>query len=235
MKAITLHQPFASLIGFGFKEYETRDWQPAPNQLRPGGWLAICAAGYGSTKAADLDATLDQPVMKATLGALGINRGNRTHVNLPLGVVVCMAQVEGFYRAEGVNPSLLERELGDWSAGRKVWRLQRVMLLQRPVRCRGKQGLWTLPPDVAIKVVAQLIADGTIQPAVGGRLLLDGAALGATMEPKDVTPKKGRKKRVGKPEDEAQRQRRGGGLPAALAATMAVADVLMVDQPKGKH
>lgn len=37
-------------------------------------------------------------------------------------------------------------------------------------------------------------------------LPLDDAALGATMEPKDVTPKKGRKKRGGTPETEAQRQ-----------------------------
>lgn len=162
MKAITLHQPFASLIGFGFKEYETRGWRPSPEQLKPGQWMAICAAGYGSTKAADLDAALNRPVIQNTLGQLGITSGNRTHANLPLGVVVCIAQVEGFYRTEGVNPSLLERDLGNWSAGRYAWRLQHVLRLHRPVHCSGKQGLWTLPTNVALKVAAQLLADGSI-------------------------------------------------------------------------
>lgn len=42
MKALTLHQPWASLIAVGAKKIETRDWRP-PVTIRPGTRFAIHA------------------------------------------------------------------------------------------------------------------------------------------------------------------------------------------------
>ena len=39
--------------------------------------------------------------------------------------------------------------LGDYSPGRYAWLLDDVRALAEPVPCRGRQGLWTLPEEVA--------------------------------------------------------------------------------------
>lgn len=177
LKALTIHQPYASLLGFTFKEYETRGWCPSPAQLKAGDWLALHAAGYGAMKAAKLDGLLDLPAVRQTLGQMGITPGSRTQANLPLGVVIAMAQIEGFYPTDTLVVKPLERDLGDFSPGRWAWRLVHVMRLSRPIQCSGKQGLWTLEYKTRLQVFGQLLADSKIVPVPGlphAAGLLDG-------------------------------------------------------------
>jgi hypothetical protein len=43
-----------------------------------------------------------------------------------------------------------------WAVGPWCWILGRVRPLPRPVPCRGRQSLWTLPKDVEARVLEQL-------------------------------------------------------------------------------
>lgn len=56
------------------------------------------------------------------------------------------------------RPQLGERDpLADseWFFGEFGWVVEEPFALPEPVPCRGSQGLWTMPPDVEAKVLAQ--------------------------------------------------------------------------------
>lgn len=129
MKAITLHQPWATLIALGLKHYETRSW---PTTYR--GNLAIHA---GKTVIFDRQA---MPLVAAALAAHGIHDAKQ----LPLGGVVCICKLKNVYHTEAVRPYLSADELafGDFSDGRAAWDLEIVTVFSQPIRASGKQGLW---------------------------------------------------------------------------------------------
>ncbi len=80
MRALTLHQPWASLIALGHKTTETRSW-PAPKML-VGSRIAIHAAKRRSRR----DEWNDR-VAEAVAG-----------MDIPLGVIVATARVDGCVR-----------------------------------------------------------------------------------------------------------------------------------------
>lgn len=129
MKAISLHQPWASLVAMGLKRVETRSW---PTRHR--GWIAIHAAKRWSRS---------QRV--ASVGFLG------SDPDIPLGAVVAIARVSDCVL---MTPALIEsqtpRELavGDWTAGRWAWLLEDVRRLRDPVPFVGRQGLFTVPDAI---------------------------------------------------------------------------------------
>ena len=47
-----------------------------------------------------------------------------------------------------------EMEFGDFTPGRWAWVMEDVQPLPEPVPCRGWLGIWTVPDDVAEKVMA---------------------------------------------------------------------------------
>ncbi len=118
MRAISLWQPWASLIACGAKPYETRDW--APPRALIGQTIAIHAAkkidkgavefaeelAYGQHKdggfglAFKLDATFDR-ASDDVMGVFG-------HAVLPIGCVVCMARLDAAFllgdEVEGAAP-----------------------------------------------------------------------------------------------------------------------------------
>lgn len=138
MRAISLHQPWASFIAIGVKPYETRDWPPP--QWLIGRRIAIHAA----KKAVDAD-----------------NREwARRHGcdDLPLGAVVCTARLHGAYQI-GSRDLLIqsvpgsarmcgtdEDEFGDYSPGRWMWWLTDIERFYPPIPARGMQGFWNWEP-----------------------------------------------------------------------------------------
>lgn len=138
MKGLTIWQPWASLITVGAKQFETRDWYTAHRGL-----LAIHAAKqFGSEERATCD---EEPF------ALALRRGGLgSALALPLGAIVAVATLVAVHRAEtlkGLHDQ--EREFGDFSHGRFAWQLAYVRRLDAPIPCRGAQGLWDVPDDVA--------------------------------------------------------------------------------------
>ncbi len=109
--AITIRQPWASLIEVGAKRYETRSFMVPPRLL--GQRIAIHAAKRQITLVG-LDRETAIAIMVAVNGSV---------YRLPRGVVVCTAFLAESLPAESVEPDLFG---GDYSPGRFAWRLEDV-------------------------------------------------------------------------------------------------------------
>lgn len=174
MKAISLWQPWASLIACGVKPFETRSW--APPQHLIGQSIAIHAAkkidksaaefaealmfgGFGLEVADKLDETMTHAPSQLMRGF--------GQVAMPVGCVVCIARLDGAFqlgeRATGaavpaarVTARMTSRSMpdcftvryddfGDYSPGRWAWLLTDVRPLNPPAPARGAQGIFELP------------------------------------------------------------------------------------------
>ncbi len=151
MKALTLHQPWASLMAHGVKTIETRSWAPPRSLI--GQRIAIHA---GKTRV--VSGRLHTATLSAILELYGVGWGDR----IPLGVVVATALLQdarqvGVQRFVGKvlasSPSYtgwVEPDpYGDFSTGRWLWFLMDVEPCNPPVPAVGHQGLWDWCPDVA--------------------------------------------------------------------------------------
>ncbi|MDF0553112.1 ASCH domain-containing protein [Kamptonema sp. UHCC 0994] len=152
MKAITLWQPWASLIALGLKRYETRCW--ATNYR---GKLLIHAA--------------KRPIDREGLTIWGDAHilGNRgipdPCTKLPLGAIVAIADLVDCLEVIGdlskppiiaVNKHLqsnVELLCGDWQVGRFAWKLENIRQLA-PIPAKGYQRFW-IPDDEVIGNVNQ--------------------------------------------------------------------------------
>lgn len=146
MKALSLHQPWLTLMVIGAKGIETRSWK---NDYR--GPLALHA-----TKNTDhLELALKEP-FKSELAKWGF----MTPESLPLGAVCAIVDLVDVFEmtparvlamqdiASGNAPKHLvdeaRRELafGAWEVGRFAWKVQNVRRLEKPIPARGFQMLW---------------------------------------------------------------------------------------------
>jgi activating signal cointegrator 1 len=144
--ALTIWQPWASLITIGVKPFETRSW---PTRYR--GPLAI----HAGTDRRGLALCRGQPEIEQALAAAGLTvRGGCTrglHAGLdsvPLGAIVAVAELVQCWRAEDIVAEDLADPFGDYSAGRWAWHLHRVQALPKPIKCTGRQGLWHPSVDI---------------------------------------------------------------------------------------
>ena len=128
MKAITLWQPWATLVAVGAKPFETRSWSTHYRGL-----LAIHAAKTGK----DIAQYRGRPKIEQALA-----RGGYCFETLPLGVVVCTARLEDVLPAEMVARQGLADDFGDYSPGRFAWHLVDVRPLAEPQPATGRQGFW---------------------------------------------------------------------------------------------
>jgi len=140
MKAISLWQPWASLVVIGAKTWETRSWDT--NYRGP---LAIHAAKRWTPAQRDLIA---QEPFKLALTTAGI-------YELPLGKVV--GKVELTFTTQSPANGMIwlphmdkpfvmhepEQSFGDFSKGRFAWLLENPECLGAPVPERGRQRFWT--------------------------------------------------------------------------------------------
>ena len=119
MQAITLWQPWASLIADGLKQYETRSWA-----TKHRGTLAI----------------------HASVNKTYVPQGPEG-LRYPLGAVVAVATLAGCYRTEEIIDSITaaEWQRGDWTSGRYAWLLGHVYKLPSPLAVSGHQRIWGLP------------------------------------------------------------------------------------------
>lgn len=132
MRALSLWQPWASLIAFGAKRFETRSYAMGVK-----GELAIHAA-----KKQDRDCLglcLEEPFRSALVGG-GIEKIG----DLPFGAVVARVKILGCHRVEDVRDSLSaeERAFGDYRDGRFAWEFELIEKFDDPIPARGAQGFW---------------------------------------------------------------------------------------------
>ena len=148
MKAITLHQPWASLIAHGVKTIETRSW--APPRVLIGERIAIHA---GMKR--EQSGRLHPATHAAILDLYGIGWGDR----IPMGAVVATALLENSFQFKALDGQYVSlagspepRQWavdphGDFSPGRWLWMLTDIECLPAPIPARGHQRLWDWEPN----------------------------------------------------------------------------------------
>lgn len=154
MRALSLHQPYASAIALNLKQFETRG-----RKTNVRGELAIhaaqCIHWFSILKDIQVESLMNSTPLWETLSK------DTVWSKLPRGAVVALAKLAGCARAEHLNPSgallsPLELAWGDWTPGRWGYLLEDVKPLKEPVACRGMQGFFFLPADVEEKVRCQI-------------------------------------------------------------------------------
>jgi hypothetical protein len=167
MKAITLHQPWASLMAIGAKRIETRSWATSYR-----GPLAIHAAktmpAYAKQFCYERAAALGPLLGWERQGGLGLGWDVEAGIAaLPLGAIVATVRLIDCVAAEiltgaVVAPRLIrshaaeawdttslterERGFGDYSEGRFGWITDRRAMVDPPIAIAEKQGLWEIAP-----------------------------------------------------------------------------------------
>jgi hypothetical protein len=158
MKALTLTQPYATLIAIGAKRIETRSWS-----TRYRGPLAIHAAKSlmpvgGTNGLIELCYTELFARALAHHGYVVQIPGYATPLPLPLGVIVAVCNLVGITNTEAVIDGYRvqrsyrghvvyfsadsERAFGDYTPGRYAWLLADVRPINPPIPATGRQGLW---------------------------------------------------------------------------------------------
>ncbi len=148
MKAITLTQPWASLIAIGAKSIETRRWGTTYR-----GPLAIHAAkGLGSVGGkSGLDSLCWDDPFDSALVAGGYRPGHLDMPQLPLGAVVATCTLVDCIQiyTERQRDAILgrwggeqEAHFGNFAFNRYAWLLADVMRLPEPIPARGARMLW---------------------------------------------------------------------------------------------
>lgn len=146
MKALTILQPFTSLVADQHKVYETRGW---PTSYR--GPIAI----HAGSKGMDIR-DLSGPMIVAAQQVLGISKFDK----LPHGCVIAIADLVDCLKVvgraslkichekqvvavleNGVRIMGNELLFGDYTIGRYAWQLENVRTIV-PVPARGMQRLW---------------------------------------------------------------------------------------------
>lgn len=141
MKAITIHQPWASLIALGLKRFETRGWRTSYR-----GELAIHAS---KSKEYLHWFSQDRHIREAFA-----SRGFESYLGaMPRGAILAIGSLAGCVRSDEFDGLVLhspshERAFGDWSAGRYGFEVAGVRRLKQPIPWAGQQQLWVVPPKL---------------------------------------------------------------------------------------
>lgn len=143
-RALTLTQPWATLVSIGAKHYETRSW---PTNYR--GWLAIHAAKNYPSECRKLWHT--HLAYRRALQAVGYEDPRE----LPCAAVLCVARVVGCMSTNHWRPADDSDEFafGNYAPDRYAFQLKDIRHLnQRGLnrfnQVRGKLGFWTLPQPI---------------------------------------------------------------------------------------
>lgn len=155
MKALTLTQPWATLVALGAKKFETRGWRTHYT-----GWLAIHASKRWPRWAKDV--CVEKPFYDALAAAGYINAYAQIQGSaFPLGAIVVVVNLidttptDAYGRSNRLyHLSDNEYYFGDWTSGRWAWALEDFHRLLDPIPCTGRLGLWDVPAEISTKLLA---------------------------------------------------------------------------------
>ena len=144
IKAITLWQPWASLVAVGAKKIETRSWG-----TKYRGPLAIHAAKLWNQ---ELESYLSSwefqtglaPLVGKPLDLLKYTWSGVEAEQLPRGVIVAICNLTDCIPTDNLTLEQIGTDFpfGNWARGRFAWMLADVRPLTTPISAKGKQGLW---------------------------------------------------------------------------------------------
>lgn len=157
MKAISIWQPFSTLIVKGFKVFETRTW-PAPKSV------IGQRIGIASTKTLrpEQRAHFDSEEFQRHYERLGLPESIAEFSHgFMLGTVV-VDSVELMTEEFLEEVSLEEQAYGWWDEGNYAWRLTDPIEFDKPIAVRGAQGIYEWKNDVQQEAGK---ADGSERPA----------------------------------------------------------------------
>lgn len=157
MPAVTLWQPWASLIAVGAKPFEFRRW-PAPRQYR-GKRIAIHAGARPIRRAEVIDliwqirhgepgrtallSELAIPLLESALTSPGSIWRSAVVCTAVLGVPVRNEEMYSAFAARGLAVNDSDRsEHANWA-----WPMTEIEPLEPPVLARGSQGFWMWTPE----------------------------------------------------------------------------------------
>ena len=160
MRALTLHQPWASLIAEGYKSAVTRN-RPAPQSL-VGGRIAIHAAkrrprpSEWNGQVAEIAGRLELP-LGAIVATARLKRCARVlsagFASLDVRADPGKVWVLDRFGMEGTDACRMKSDpYGDYTEGRWIWELSGVWLVNPPIEARGRRGIWELPQDIALQL-----------------------------------------------------------------------------------
>jgi hypothetical protein len=160
MHTLTIWQPWASLCAIGVKPHETRSFYTSYR-----GPLLIHSSKKDYVPLFNALPTHTRAEMIAALSTA--YDGN----DLPLGAIIAKAELVGCYKITSIqefngapdeigywsndgmvwnDPSERDLLFGDWTPGRFAWKLANVKPLDKPIPCKGQQGLWWCREKVVV-------------------------------------------------------------------------------------
>lgn len=168
MKALTLWQPWASLVALGVKTIETRSWSTryrgplaihaATRRVHTGKFLLLARTAYNAGKITkdqeypfrSLGVPFGAVVATADLidvvpiidGSIGWTEDSDTP---PAAIVVSWDSAAMLVDTVANDATRVTDQLpyGDFAPGRYAWLLDNIEAFDEPVPAKGRQGLWT--------------------------------------------------------------------------------------------
>ena len=146
MKALTLHQPWATLIAAGVKTTETRSWRP-PRSLT--GHRIALHAGKQIIKSRNGLGAGTWEMMNTLYGADWSDKIPRASTRLADACRVLALDLKTGTAALDKTPARTVQAdpYGDFSHGRWLWFLEDIQPCNPPVLAKGAQGLWNWEPE----------------------------------------------------------------------------------------
>jgi hypothetical protein len=144
MKAISLWQPWASLIATGAKTIETRSWE-----TKYRGPLVICAAKGGLSKGELIHQLclrhIDCGLAPLVGEALGTYTGGAVKIeHLPFGKAVAVVNLIACKKTGDMTWSEINSQInfGNFTLGRYAWMLDHIRRITKPFPVVGRQGFF---------------------------------------------------------------------------------------------
>jgi hypothetical protein len=143
MKALSLTQPWGSLVVGGYKHFETRGWH-----TRYRGPLVIHASIAFPRWAIEA-------CSEAYFGKALNEMGYRYPSQLPHGMLLGVVELHDCVQVEQIRDKLTpqERSFGNYEDGRYAWHFLSPRRLPEPVFVRGHLGLWEVDDQTVSHVL----------------------------------------------------------------------------------
>lgn len=124
MKALSIKEPFATLIKDGVKIYETRSWK-----TKYRGEIYIHAS-LSLSKSKNVENA--NKYLKSSI--------KPGYILCRCELIDCIPMTDEFIKY--INSETKESEYGMYSKGRYAWKIKLLEVLDEPIKIKGKLGIW---------------------------------------------------------------------------------------------
>ena len=145
MQALTIREPWTSLLVKGKKQFETRGWYRNYQGL-----LAI-HSGKQSVKIEDYPLGLSE-----ILDELGVSQNDLNNNKQKIIAIATLKEIHLMTDKLINEQSKLERLTGFWEPGFYAWELIDIKTLSEPIAARGMPGLWEVPDEIQQQISQQV-------------------------------------------------------------------------------